>query len=153
MSTSTSNRNNNKSYTDLHLARSHATEGDVPGTVNLRAAEGDDVALGQALFPVPSHDPNDPLQWEAWKKTTILVVVSLYSFVSNTALLGPSTYIGIYAQEFGITPTKASGLISYPNVSFSFANQMLIAIACGERESVCVQLKDQSSSKLTCEEF
>lgn len=148
MSTSTSNRNNNKNYTDLHLARSHATEGDVPGTVNLRAAEGDDVALGQALFPVPSHDPNDPLQWEAWKKTTILVVVSLYSFVSNTALLGPSTYIGIYAQEFGITPTKASGLISYPNVSFSFANQMLIAIACGERRvcvCVCVQLKDRSS--------
>lgn len=145
MSTSTSNRNNNKNYTDLHLARSHATEGDVPGTVNLRAAEGDDVALGQALFPVPSHDPNDPLQWEAWKKTTILVVVSLYSFVSNTALLGPSTYIGIYAQEFGITPTKASGLISYPNVSISFSNQMLIAIACGERECVCVQLEDQSS--------
>lgn len=105
--------------TELHLARSHATEGDVPGTVNLRAAEGDDLAYGQALFPVPSNDPNDPLQWEPWKKTTILVIVSLYSFLSNTALLGPSTYIGIYAQEFNITPTKASGLISYPNVGIS----------------------------------
>lgn len=24
--------------------------------------EGDDTALGQALFPVPAEDPNDPLQ-------------------------------------------------------------------------------------------
>jgi hypothetical protein len=25
-------------------------------------AEGDDVFYGQALFPVPAEDPNDPLQ-------------------------------------------------------------------------------------------
>jgi hypothetical protein len=40
---------------------SHAHE-DVPGTVNVQAVEGDDVAYGQALFPVPEDDPNDPLQ-------------------------------------------------------------------------------------------
>ena len=56
---------------------SHAHEEDVPGTVNLKAAEGDDTAYGQvctaqrpgiaktnkpsqALFPVPALDPNDP---------------------------------------------------------------------------------------------
>ena len=39
---------------------SHATEGEIPGTVNLAAAEGDDTAYGQALFPVPAEDPNDP---------------------------------------------------------------------------------------------
>ena len=41
---------------------SHAHEGDIPGTVDLTAAEGDDTAYGQALYPVPSEDPNDPLQ-------------------------------------------------------------------------------------------
>ncbi|KXT00725.1 hypothetical protein AC578_8275 [Pseudocercospora eumusae] len=101
-----------------HLVQSHAKEGDVPGTVNLRAAEGDDTAFGQALFPVPASDPNDPLQWPTWKKTWILIICSLYSFLSNTALLGPSVYIGIYAEKFGITPTKASGLISYPNILY-----------------------------------
>jgi len=40
--------------------RSHAHEGEVPGTVDLRAVEGDDTAYGQALFPVPAEDPNDP---------------------------------------------------------------------------------------------
>lgn len=84
--------------------------------------EGDDTGYGQALFPVPSLDPNDPLQWPNWKKTMILIICSLYSFLGNSALLGPSVYITIYAKEFGITPTKASGLISYPNLLYGFGN-------------------------------
>lgn len=100
------------------LLSSHAKEGVVPGTVNLQAAEGDDVAYGQALFPVPAEDPNDPLQWPRWKKTTILAICSLYSFLSNTALLGPSVYISIFAKSFDISPTKASGLVSYPNILY-----------------------------------
>jgi hypothetical protein len=82
--------------------------------------EGDDTGYGQALFPVPSLDPNDPLQWPDWKKTMILIICSLYSFLGNSALLGPSVYIGIYAKEFEITPTKASGLISYANLAYGF---------------------------------
>lgn len=39
---------------------SHAKEGEIPGTVNLAVVEGDDTAYGQALFPVPAEDPNDP---------------------------------------------------------------------------------------------
>ena len=41
---------------------SAAREEGVPGTVNLRAKEGEETHYGQALFPVPSADPNDPLQ-------------------------------------------------------------------------------------------
>jgi hypothetical protein len=50
----------------------------------------------------------------------ILVICSLYSFLGNSALVGPSVYIGIYAGEFGVTPAVASGLISYPNLAFGF---------------------------------
>jgi len=50
----------------------------------------------------------------------ILVICSLYSFLGNSALLGPSVYIGIYAEEFKITPGVASGLVSYPNLAFGF---------------------------------
>jgi hypothetical protein len=72
------------------------------------------------LYPVPAEDPNDPLQWSLARKTLILTVCSLYSFLSNSALLGPSVYIGIYAVEFDITPTTASNLISYANLAFGF---------------------------------
>ncbi|KAK7529286.1 major facilitator superfamily domain-containing protein [Phyllosticta citribraziliensis] len=109
-----------------HLARSHAHEEDIPGTVNLQAQEGDDTALGQALFPVPADDPNDPLQWPNWKKTTILVLLSFYSFLGNSALLGPSVYIQIYSKEFGISPTTASNLISYPNLIYGFGSLLLV---------------------------
>ncbi len=54
------------------------------------------------------------------RKTLILVVCSLYSFLSNSALLGPSVYIGIYSEEFNITPVTASNLVSYANLAFGF---------------------------------
>jgi len=60
------------------------------------------------------------MQWEPWKKHMILVVVSLYSFLGNCALVGPSVYISIYSESFGVSPAEASGLISYPNLCFGF---------------------------------
>ncbi|KAK3900582.1 major facilitator superfamily domain-containing protein [Staphylotrichum tortipilum] len=109
-----------------HLAQSHAKEGDIPGTVDLNAKEGDDTGYGQALYPVPADDPNDPLQWSNTRKNLILVVCSLYSFLSNSALLGPSVYIGIYAGEFGVDFTTASNLISYANLAFGFGSLLLV---------------------------
>ncbi|KAL8393966.1 hypothetical protein RB595_003655 [Gaeumannomyces hyphopodioides] len=112
----------------VHLVRSHAHAGDIPGTVDLTAAEGDDTAYGQALFPVPALDPNDPLQWSSVKKSLILVACSLYSFLSNSALLGPSVYIGIYAAEFNVSPNEASGLVSYANLAFGFGSLLFVPL-------------------------
>ncbi|KAI0445698.1 putative MFS transporter [Xylaria telfairii] len=111
-----------------HLAHSHAHEEDIPGTVNLNASEGDDTGYGQALFPVPAEDPNDPLQWSNFKKTMILIICSFYSFLANAALIGPSPYIDLWAEEFDITPTKASELISYPNLAFGFGSLIFVPL-------------------------
>ncbi|KAK0668382.1 major facilitator superfamily domain-containing protein [Cercophora samala] len=108
------------------LVHSHAKECDIPGTVDLSVREGDDTAYGQALYPVPAEDPNDPLQWSPLRKTLILVVCSLYSFLSNSALLGPSVYIGIFAAEFNTSFTDASNLISYANLAFGFGSLLLV---------------------------
>jgi len=125
-----------------HLVHSHAHEEDIPGTVNLKAIEGDDTAYGQALFPVPADDPNDPLQWSNKKKTTILILVSLYSFLGNSALLGPSVYIGIFSEEFNITPTIASNLVSYPNLIYGFGSLLLVPcyLKFGRRPVMLVSL-------------
>ncbi|KAJ9136991.1 MFS general substrate transporter [Coniochaeta hoffmannii] len=111
-----------------HLVHSHAHEEDIPGTVNLKAVEGDDTAYGQALFPVPAEDPNDPLQWSKPKKTMILVVVSLYSFLGNSALLGPAVYLVNFAMEFGVDVNKASGIVSYPNLAYGFGSLLLVPL-------------------------
>ncbi|KAK3314203.1 major facilitator superfamily domain-containing protein [Apodospora peruviana] len=111
-----------------HLVHSHAKEGDIPGTVNLQVAEGDDSAYGQALYPVPAEDPNDPLQWSGTRKTLILVVCSLYSFLSNSSLLGPSVYIGTFIGEFGVSVTQASDLVSYANLAFGFGSLLMVPL-------------------------
>ncbi|KAL4879651.1 major facilitator superfamily domain-containing protein [Aspergillus karnatakaensis] len=110
------------------MAPSSPREGDLPGTVDLSATEGEATtsSYGQALYPVPSNDPNYPLLWPRWKKNSILAIVSLYSFLGNCALVGPSVYIDIYSQEFGISQADASGLISYPNLAFGFGSLILV---------------------------
>lgn len=50
----------------------------------------------------------------------ILTTCALYSFFGNSALLGPSVYIAIFAEQFEISENKASGLISYANLAFGF---------------------------------
>ncbi|KAK3319861.1 major facilitator superfamily domain-containing protein [Cercophora scortea] len=111
-----------------HLVHSHAKEGDIPGTVDLSVAEGDDTAYGQALYPVPAEDPNDPLQWSNTRKTLILIVCSLYSFLANSSLLGPSVYIGIFIAEFEVTPTAASDIVSYANLAFGFGSLLMVPL-------------------------
>ncbi|RDW86766.1 uncharacterized protein DSM5745_03408 [Aspergillus mulundensis] len=108
--------------------QNRAREGSIPGTVDLSAAEGEttNASYGQALYPVPTDDPNDPLLWPTWKKTSILIIVSIYSFLGNCSLVGPSVYIEIYSEEFDISHADASGLISYPNLAFGFGSLVLV---------------------------
>ncbi|KAI0202562.1 putative MFS transporter [Astrocystis sublimbata] len=120
--------NNAAVAAEAHLAHSHAHEEDLPGTVNLKATEGDDTGYGQALYPVPAADPNDPLQWSNFKKTMILLICSLYSFFANAAIIGPSPYIEVWAEEFDITPTQASELVSYPNLAFGFGSLIFVPL-------------------------
>ncbi|KAK3306237.1 major facilitator superfamily domain-containing protein [Chaetomium strumarium] len=111
-----------------HDVRSHAREDDVPGTVNLQAQEGEETHYGQALYPVPSPDPNDPLQWPRWKKHMIMFCCCAFSFLGNSALLGPATYIGLWAAEFGVDQNTAAGLVNYPNLVFGFGSIVLIPL-------------------------
>lgn len=67
-------------------------------------------------------------QWSYTKKAIILALVSLYSFLANTSLLGPAVYIGIFIQDFEVDQTAASGLISYPNLSFGFGALLLVPL-------------------------
>lgn len=64
-------------------------------------------------------------QWGNLKKSMILAVCALYSFFGNSSLLGPSVYISIFSEQFGISPNKASGLISYANLAFGFGESTI----------------------------
>ncbi|KAK4183992.1 major facilitator superfamily domain-containing protein [Podospora australis] len=111
-----------------HDTHSHAHEEDVPGTVNLQAREGEETHYGQALFPVPSADPNDPLQWTKFKKHMIMFCCCTFSFLGISALLGPAVYIGIWSAQFNVDPNTAAGLVNYPNLIFGFGNIILVPL-------------------------
>ncbi|KAH7276237.1 major facilitator superfamily domain-containing protein [Fusarium solani] len=98
----------------------------VPGTVDMSIAEGQQAAYGLALYPVPSKDPNDPLIWSKRKKLTILFLVSIYSFLSNGALFGPSVYVNYLAELFQKTPNETSRLVTYPNLLFGFGSLIFV---------------------------
>jgi len=59
-------------------------------------------------------------KWPKFKKSMILVIICLYSLLGNTALTGVSPYIVLWAGIFGISPTEASNLITYPNLAYGF---------------------------------
>ncbi|KAK4159514.1 major facilitator superfamily domain-containing protein [Cladorrhinum sp. PSN259] len=111
-----------------HDFHSHAHEEDVPGTVNLRAREGEETHYGQALFPVPSADPNDPLQWTKFKKHMIMGITCAFSFLGISALLGPSVYISLWSVEFNIDPNTAAGLVNFPNLIFGFGSILYVPL-------------------------
>jgi predicted MFS family arabinose efflux permease len=77
---------------------------------------------------VPANPQSDStsLQWPKWKKTMILVICSLYSFLSNTALLGPAVYITIFAEDLHVSPVKASQLISYPTLVYGMGTLVTV---------------------------
>jgi predicted MFS family arabinose efflux permease len=56
----------------------------------------------------------------------ILVICSLYSFLSNTALLGPAVYITIFAEDLHVSPVKASQLISYPTLVYGMGTLVTV---------------------------
>jgi len=78
-----------------------------------------------AVYGTRANTQNS-LQWPSWKKNMILVVCSLYSFLSNSALLGPAVYIEIWAESFKISPVTASGLISYPNICYGLGTLITV---------------------------
>ena len=60
-----------------------------------------------------------------------MTICAFYSFLGNATLLGPSVYITVWAEEFGIDPGTASGLISYSNLAYGFGSLIWVGLSKG----------------------
>jgi MFS family permease len=85
--------------------------------------------FGQAIYPVPSADPNDPLRLPQWRKEAILICVVLYSLIGNATGLAPSVYILPWATEFGVSPNISSKIVSYGILAYGVANLVWVPFA------------------------
>ncbi|KAF5967368.1 major facilitator superfamily domain-containing protein [Fusarium coicis] len=120
----------------------------VPGTIDMTVTDDSQTAYGLCLTPTPSADPNDPLNWTPRKKYTVLFLVSAYSFLANGALIGPSVYVNLLAQQFGKTPSQTSQLFCGGLLGCALSNSynvlMGFRMVHGFGPSVCEALPAQA---------
>jgi hypothetical protein len=90
-------------------------------------------------IPIPSSDPNDPLNYSKWRKLGILICCCWFSIFSLVLVggLGPilGVFIGLYAPT-GKSIQQVVNLTTYPSLvmafgeiiitprSFSYANKL-----------------------------
>jgi predicted MFS family arabinose efflux permease len=58
----------------------------------------------------------------------ILVIICVYSFLGNSALLGVGPYITLWSEIFHISQAEASTLISYPNLAYGLGSWLLVPL-------------------------
>jgi hypothetical protein len=66
------------------------------------------------LAPQPSEDPNDPLNWSAWKKEICLLIL-IYGAMLNAATNGPllNASTVVIADDLGVSITSVAVLGGY----------------------------------------
>jgi len=94
------------------------------------------------LVPQPSDNPNDPLRWPYWKKNIAFFAVCLFSFANNFTIDGPSAGFAWIAQDFNVSETKTSGLLSWIVLTLGLSNFFWIPTAAyfGKRPTFIVAI-------------
>jgi MFS family permease len=108
---------------------SHAKEDVVPGTVFLRPEEGDKTAFGQALFPVPTLDPNDPVLWPKWRKYVYLFCVIFFTLMGNSSCLTPSVFFVPWSEEFNVPVTQVTDVQNYAILVYGLVNLIWVPLS------------------------
>ena len=104
-------------------------DSEVPGTVYLQPVQSAATVYGQAVYPVPSSNPNDPLLWPQWRKICVLIIVCFYSVIGNGTGLAPSVYIGTFAKYFKVSGEKSSNIASYGILAYGVSNLFWVPLS------------------------
>lgn len=63
---------------------------------------------GIVLIPQPSDNPNDPLNWSAWKKRSILIMLACAAFTSDYSAATGASALLAQAQTWQISPNTVN---------------------------------------------
>lgn len=113
-----------------------------PNMVTTQHVEGNALLVGQngaiRKLPVPSSDPNDPLNFSRWRKLGIVVACCWFSTMSLTLVggLGPilGVFFGIYLPQ-GKSANQIVWLSTMPSLFVGIGNWLImpLALLCGRR--------------------
>ncbi|KAL4810692.1 major facilitator superfamily domain-containing protein [Aspergillus unguis] len=65
------------------------------------------------LYPQPSSDPADPLNWASWRKATVLFLMSVFAFIGNFTSSSIASALPLYATPLAFTPPVSMGRLSH----------------------------------------
>ncbi|KAL2871148.1 major facilitator superfamily domain-containing protein [Aspergillus lucknowensis] len=102
------------------LSRQQVQDAAPPGTVSL-SIHSEQVLHGSStkhegelvLTPQPSSDPCDPLNWPTWRKTVVLICMSVYAFIGNFSSASISSAFPLYATPLAFNPPVSMGRLSH----------------------------------------
>lgn len=86
------------------------------------------VAILTTQDPIPSNDPNDPLNWPWYWKVTTYGTICLFSFIANINGSNFTVAIVPLRAAFGIDATRATWLIGFNVLMFGLGNILWVPL-------------------------
>ncbi|OOG00249.1 hypothetical protein ASPCADRAFT_401292 [Aspergillus carbonarius ITEM 5010] len=89
-------------------------------------------------LPVPSEDPNDPLNLARWEKTGIVVCCCWFSIMSLSVVGGLGSVLDVFFQMYGAeghSTNQVVWLSTFPSLLVGIGNYIILplALVCGRR--------------------
>ncbi|KAG5748826.1 hypothetical protein H9Q70_008505 [Fusarium xylarioides] len=112
---------------------SNAPSGHAEGNALLVDAHGNIRRL-----PVPSSNPNDPLNWKPWQKWAVIGTCCWFSIIGLALIGGLGPILGIFFQLYGpqgYGPSEIAFLLTLPSLCVGLGNFVIlpVALAYGRR--------------------
>ncbi|KAH6962314.1 major facilitator superfamily domain-containing protein [Ilyonectria sp. MPI-CAGE-AT-0026] len=79
--------------------------------------------------PLPSADPEDPLNWPDWKKNTALLTLALHSLIATYSPNAISPAFIIISRDLGVSVTAATYLLSATLLPMGLSSFLWIPIS------------------------
>jgi len=101
----------------IDTAKAHAS-----GNVNLLDENGQ-----VRRIPIPSADPNDPLNLNKWRKLGIMITCCWFSIFSLVLVGGAGPILPVWMQLYapmGISAQSVVNLTTYPSLVMAFGMQI-----------------------------
>ncbi|KAJ9144564.1 hol1 protein (member of major facilitator superfamily) [Pleurostoma richardsiae] len=89
-------------------------------------------------LPVPSQNPNDPLNFKIWEKTAIIICCCWFSLLSLALAAGLGPFLSVFVEMYtphGYDSNHIAFLLTIPNLAIGLGNYIIlpVSLAIGRR--------------------
>ncbi|KAJ5144555.1 hypothetical protein N7448_001947 [Penicillium atrosanguineum] len=104
-----------------------------------------DAAGSVQRLPVPSDDPNDPLNFTVWEKAGVIVSCCWFSIMSLSVVGGLGAILGVFFNLYipqGHTPDQVVSLTTYPSLFVGIGNYLILPLGLvyGRRPAAIISI-------------